>query len=391
MADDPRLTYERKEAQKRANATGEPQTIYNGEVIRPTKQANGDGKKDEAAAPAPMAPTAPVTAAPTYTEKTYTAVNPSVAAGAEAQAISAGAANQMAASDAYTQGILGESGADALQKAQAAAAQTAQSQSDAAVQQALKAAKTSGAMGGQAALVATGQAANAYAQAQQAAQQQYFNLANLSQAQGQNMANRLAQTASDAQTRYQTAVNENLQKFQTETGAQQAKYGTDVGAQQSTYSTQMGQYATDVNAATQKYSTDVQKKITGDQQKIDLFSKGLGAIGAMAGLFSDKNKKEYIKRESLTKGLDSLKGYSYKYKKGPGYSGGKKEVGIMAQDLEKTKLAPAVIDTPEGKMIDTRRLSTMNTAIVADHEKRMKDIEAIIEAMRNEKKPEAKK
>jgi len=40
-----------------------------------------------------------------------------------------------------------------------------------------------------------------------------------------------------------------------------------------------------------------------------------------------------------------------------------------------------VIDTPEGKMIDTRRLSTANTAALSEHEKRLRDIETIISAI----------
>ena len=382
-----------EKAQAKANETGKTQQLLNGDYVNPKKEV----EKKEAAPASTSAIAAPTIAAPTYEKTAYTTVNPNVAASAEAQAVSKGAAEQMAASDAYTQAMLGTSGADALQKAQAAAAQTAQLQSDAAVQQALKAAKTGGAMGGQAALAATGQAANAYNQAQQAAQQQYFNLANLSQSQGQNMANRLAQTASDAQTRYQTAVNEALQKYQTETGAQQSKYSTDVGAQQQQYSTQVGaetqRYSTDVGAQTAKYTADVSAKTAKRGQNIGLLGGAVGAIGGVSGLFSsDRNLKTDIKKDSLSKGLEALKGFSYRYTKdGPAYAGGRKEAGVMAQDLEKTKLAPAVVDTPQGKMIDTRRLATMNTAINAEHEGRLKKIEALLDAMRNAKKTEATK
>lgn len=381
-----------EKAQAKANETGKIQQLLNGDYVNPKKEV----EKKEVAPASTSTIAAPTIAAPTYEKTAYTTVNPNVAASAEAQAVSKGAAEQMAASDAYTQAMLGTSGADALQKAQAAAAQTAQLQSDAAVQQALKAAKTGGAMGGQAALAATGQAANAYNQAQQAAQQQYFNLANLSQSQGQNMANRLAQTASDAQARYQTAVNEALQKYQTETGAQQAKYSTDVGAQQQQYSTQVGaetqRYSTDVGARTARYTADVGAKTAKRGQDIGLLGGAVGAAGGLAGIFSDRKLKTDVKKDNLSKGLESLKGFSYRYTKdGPAYAGGRKEAGVMAQDLEKTKLAPAVVDTPQGKMIDTRRLSTMNTAINAEHEGRLKKIEALLEAMRNAKKSEATK
>ena len=263
---------------------------------------------------------------------------------------SAGAADQMKSYDQYAQQSMGANAAETMQKAQAASAQTAQAQSDAAVQQALKAAKTGGAMGGQAALAASGQAANAYNQAQQAAQNQYLNATQLGGSLGSEMSKRL-----------QSQEVTNLQKYNTDVGAQQSAYATKMGAQ----TAQRG-------------------------QNIGLLGSAIGAVGGIASVFSDKNVKTDIRKNNPTDGLASLKSYTYKYKKGPAYDGGKLESGIIAQELEKTAMKPAVVDTKDGKMIDTRKLTTMNTGALAEHERRMKQIEDILKVLAEEKAPGSK-
>lgn len=310
----------------------------------------------------------------------YQTVDPNTPAGAASLAQSAGAAQNMAAYDEYTRQALGASPAEAMQKAQAAAAQGAQGVSDQAIQQSIKAGRTGGMMGGQAALAATGQAANAYGQAQQAGQQQYFNTAQLGGQLGAEMSGRLQRTAEDATQRYGVNV-----------GANTARYGTDVGASQQ-------QYGTDVAAKTAAMQAKTQKKIAKQQNKTDvrgqdigLLGQGIGAAAGIAGLFSDKNLKEDVQPKSMTKGLNKLQAFSYKYKPGAAYEGGKQEGGIMAQDLEKTAMKPAVMDTPEGKMIDTRKLSTMNTGALGEHEKRLQMIEKLVKAIGEIPSPKGKK
>jgi hypothetical protein len=100
--------------------------------------------------------------------------------------------------------------------------------------------------------------------------------------------------------------------------------------------------------------------------------------GGIFSLWSDEELKEDIEEDDLTAGLESLKGYRYKYKGQP-----REEAGVMAQELERTNMAPAVVDTPEGKMVDTRRLTTMNTAALSEHEKRLKDIERLVQSLGN--------
>lgn len=351
------------------------------------KKAAKDAKKaaDAAKIAAPKAVEGPAAVA-------YNTVDPNTPAGAASLAQSAGAAQNMAAYDEFTRQALGASPAEAMQKAQAAAAQGAQGVSDQAIQQSIKAGRTGGMMGGQAALAATGQAANAYGQAQQAGQQQYFNTAQLGGQLGAEMSGRLQRTAEDATQRYGVNVGANTQRYGTDVGAAQQRYGTDVGASQQ-------QYSTDVNAATQAKQIAAQKKIAKGQQKLDkrgqdigLIGQGVGAAaGIGAALISDRTEKEDIQPKSMTKGLNKLQAFSYKYKPGAAFEGGRQEGGIMAQDLEKTAMKPAVMDTPEGKMIDTRKLSTMNTGALGEHEKRLQMIEKLVKAIGEIPAPKGKK
>lgn len=292
---------------------------------RPGREDNSDreprgraARRAEAAASNPAVPAAPgpVPAAPAAPAGPV----------APSQASATGALPQMQGYDAYTLAAMGASPAEAMKLAQAAAAQTAQTQADQAVAQAVKGARTAGAMPGQAALGATRHAANAYGQGLQSGQQQYFDLTKLGASLGSEMSGRLSR-------------------------AEQTQAGIDAAKMQ---------------AAAAKA-----------QQRQNMFGNIIGAVGGIASLFSDERLKEDIEPDPLTEGLEKIRGYSYKYKGNP-----REEAGVMAQDLEETNMAPAVMDTPEGKMIDTRRLTTMNTAALADHEGRLKAIEKLLEGIR---------
>ena len=272
----------------------------------------------------------------------------------------------LASADAYNTASMGGNAAEMMKLAQAASAQTAQAQSDQAVQQAAKAARTSGAMGGAAALAATGQAANAYGTAQGQGQQAYYQGAQMGQTRSQDM----AQRAQNAQNQY----------FNT------AQLGAQLGSEMS------GRLQNKEADATQRYGIDrgvdtakMQNKTATRGQNIGLAGGIIGAVGGLAGLFSDKNLKTDIKADKMTDGLSKIRAYSYKYK-----GGTKPEAGVMAQDLEKTAMAPAVENTPIGKKIDTNRLTTMNTGALSEHEKRLQNIEKMVGNLKSYKKPGAK-
>ncbi len=73
--------------------------------------------------------------------------------------------------------------------------------------------------------------------------------------------------------------------------------------------------------------------------------KGAGGAAAM----SDERVKKDVSKFDAGNFLDSLTGYKYNYKD-PGMGEGK-QVGVMAQDVEKS-VPQMVEDTPEGKMVD---------------------------------------
>lgn len=102
----------------------------------------------------------------------------------------------------------------------------------------------------------------------------------------------------------------------------------------------------------------------------------LGTIGAAAAMASDERLKTDIEdgEEKTAAFLDSLIAKSYRYKDekyGVGH-----RVGIMAQDAEKSELGRyLVMNTPEGKMLDTNKVLSAALASVAHLNKRVKNLE----------------
>lgn len=96
---------------------------------------------------------------------------------------------------------------------------------------------------------------------------------------------------------------------------------------------------------------------------------------AVAGLFSDKRLKTEVEDadDDANTALKGLRAYTYKYK--DEQLGKGRQMGIMAQDLEKAGLKHAVIDTPIGKAVDAGKLSGANTAMLAALERRVSKIE----------------
>jgi hypothetical protein len=213
-----------------------------------------------------------------------------------------------------------------MQRAQDAARAGAAGQSDQAIAQATKAARTGGMMPGQAALAGAGQAAGAYGTGMAQGVDQFGQNVQRQAQLGESMSGRLAQS-----------------------GATQAQIATSNAANQTS--------ASNANAS-----------------KPGLFGQIAGTVAGIGSLFSDKNLKEDIKPSgSISDSLAKIKSYNYKYK-----GGSKPEAGVMAQDLEKTKAAPSVSNTAQGKVVDTNRLTTINTAAISEQGRRIKQVEALI-------------
>ena len=92
-----------------------------------------------------------------------------------------------------------------------------------------------------------------------------------------------------------------------------------------------------------------------DSDQVNAIIGGIATIAA-AWLTSDRRAKKKIKpaKTKVQDFLDSLKAYSYEYKKpdSPGARHGEL-LGVRAQDLEKTTLGKQFVrDTPHGKLVD---------------------------------------
>lgn len=97
--------------------------------------------------------------------------------------------------------------------------------------------------------------------------------------------------------------------------------------------------------------------------------------GAVA---SDEQLKTNIQNRNVSDFLNAVGAYSYQYKN-PVYGDnipGKTFYGPMAQELEKSAIGKsAVLNTPQGKMVDTGRLTLINTSALAEIYKRLKQLE----------------
>jgi hypothetical protein len=100
----------------------------------------------------------------------------------------------------------------------------------------------------------------------------------------------------------------------------------------------------------------------------------VGGLGAIAK-FSDKRLKHEIDDgdDDANATLKGLRAFTYKYKDKS--LGKDRELGIMAQDLEKAGLKHTIIETPRGKAVHGGALATANTAMLAALEKRVARVE----------------
>jgi hypothetical protein len=95
-----------------------------------------------------------------------------------------------------------------------------------------------------------------------------------------------------------------------------------------------------------------------------------------AATASDRNLKENISTPdsaSIQMFLDKLKPYSYNYKDDPSRE---PQMGVMAQDLEKSNLGEQFVEEVEGdKMVDYGKMASTQMAAIADLHQRLKKLE----------------
>jgi len=226
--------------------------------------------------------------------------------------------NQMTQAGKVAGGIAGTTEQQQMQNAQAAATPLAEQQGQTAAKQgsraALQAARTSGLNAGQAALTSGQKAGDLYTGA------------------------------------YQGGLESGLNRYGQATGQRLA-------------------------AAGQQGAIGQAQQGAGQAQGQGLWSGIKDVAGLAGGLISDEKAKENIEPapDMLDSILRKVRPKTFDYKEGAGEPG--PQVGVVAQDLEKTPLAPVVEETPAGKVINTSKLSTAALDLILELGQRVKELE----------------
>ena len=122
-----------------------------------------------------------------------------------------------------------------------------------------------------------------------------------------------------------------------------------------------------VNAANNNLQSATGQQTQGAGQTSGALSGIVSGIGSVLDI-SDKTKKTQIRdgHDIVNHVFSKVNPKTFKYKSDSGEDPNKSHVGILAQDLEKTPLGGAVVDTPEGKCVDIKQLSFGNTAMIGE-------------------------
>lgn len=163
---------------------------------------------------------------------------------------------------------------------------------------------------------------------------------------------------------------------------QQAKAIQNAMASRQGYEQLMSQ---NMNAYNQSKAAAVASQ---NQMNAGIIGGGLGALGAIgAAVASDKELKKDIKsadEKKLDDFIEKLKAYQYEYKN-PKFGEGE-HTSVMAQDLEKSDIgSTAVLDTPEGKMVDYGKLAAPMLAHQKMMSDKIKDLEEALKAKKGGK------
>jgi len=257
--------------------------------------------------------------------------NPALISAAELQKKQADLADYYGAGSKQS---MGENATDYMNLANKAAsgqaAQSAQAGSTAAIRAALQAARSSGVNKGQSALVAGQQAGDVYSD------------------------------------QYQKGLESGRAQYQGATG----QFNNQEGAANTN---QINALNSRTNLIAGKQSADAAQK----SANANMFGSAAGAAALMLPLFSsDKNLKKDIKvSDNIDDILAKVKPINYKYKESAGIDN-QERPGVTAQSLEDSPLAASVVDTPEGKKINTTELTPMLLNMVIQLGQRLQELEA---------------
>lgn len=135
----------------------------------------------------------------------------------------------------------------------------------------------------------------------------------------------------------------------------------------------------DLNAALGSRQTATQgygANNAGTPEKSDVEKYGpMAQAGLSAFMMSDRRLKKGLKDGDApaNKAIEGLRSYVYKYKDERHGKG--EQLGIVAQELERSGLKHAVVDTPAGKAVHGAKLAGANTAMIAALGRRVSKIE----------------
>lgn len=138
-----------------------------------------------------------------------------------------------------------------------------------------------------------------------------------------------------------------------------------------------------MNESSKKKDDSSTEKTGGDGIASIIGMMGSSEGGGYMESMSDKENKKGVKNgeRSVQGFLDAINAHSYKYKDAKFGEG--THVSPMAQELEKTKVGKsAVIDTPEGKMVDYGKLGGVMLASQAMLNDRLAELEKIFKSRR---------
>lgn len=158
--------------------------------------------------------------------------------------------------------------------------------------------------------------------------------------------------------------------------AVQAQLAERMQAEQALRDMILKQREQDMNVAlgSRRTAVDAYNGVKPEGSTLDKWGGAItGGLGIVAK--SDRRLKEDIKDggKAARKTTDALRSYLFKYKSGK-YGKGE-QLGVMAQDLEAAGLGHAVQDTPTGKEVHGAKLSTANTAMIAELGRRLSKVE----------------
>lgn len=128
-------------------------------------------------------------------------------------------------------------------------------------------------------------------------------------------------------------------------------------------------------------SAEKQNSFNRANQNLNTITNLAGNLGSTLTALSDERCKERVQdMNGISKYIDNIDAYLYKYKDGFGENSDETNVGVMAQDLEKNPITQnAVVEDENGlKRIDTTKLTTIQMALISDLAKRVQYLEDLI-------------